>query len=165
MSGADWAILGGTFLGGAIPWLEVVMVIPAGILAGADPFLVLLFGLVGNLLTVWLAAYFGEQIRNWWVERRARRREAKPESAAVSEKKAARQQRVNRIMMKWGMPGIAILGPLGLGTQLSALAAVALGVRARSAFLWVGAATLVWASIAAVLAVLGVSALGIGAAN
>lgn len=167
MSAADWAVLGGAFLGGAIPWLEAIVVIPAGILAGAPPLLVVLAAVVGNLITVWLAAYFGEQIRNWWLRRRARGRATPdPDTAlAVPEKKQARQQRIDRVMKKWGLPGLAILGPLGLGTQLSALAAVAMGVRARAAFAWVGLATILWATVAAVLTTLGVSAFGPGAAS
>lgn len=53
-------------------------------------------------------------------------------------------------------------GPLGLGTQLSVLVAVAAGVSARSAFLWVSAGTIVWSVIAAGLTVAGVSFVGVG---
>jgi len=166
VSAADWAVLSGAFLGGAIPWLEAIVVIPAGILAGAPPLLVVLAAVVGNLITVWLAAYFGEQIRNWWLRRRAKSRAtSEAEAATVPAKKQARQQRIDRVMKKWGLPGLAILGPLGLGTQLSALAAVAMGVRARAAFVWVGLATILWATVAAVLTTLGVSAFGLGAAS
>lgn len=66
-------------------------------------------------------------------------------------------------MTRWGMPGLAILGPLGLGTQLSALAAVAAGVSARVAFAWVGAGTVAWSVVAAVLTTAGASFFGIGA--
>src|SRR5690625_5862484 len=94
MGGTDWAILGGAFLGGAIPWLEAIVVIPAGILAGAPPLLVVLAAVVGNLITVWLAAYFGEQIRTWWLRRRAKRRVASDTDAATAPaKNQARQQR------------------------------------------------------------------------
>lgn len=66
-------------------------------------------------------------------------------------------------MARCGMPGLAVLGPLGLGTQVSALAAVAVGVSARMAFIWVGAGTVAWSVLAAVLTVAGVSVAGIGA--
>ena len=65
-------------------------------------------------------------------------------------------------MSRWGMPGLALLGPIGLGTQFSAIAAVALGVTARSAFLWVGAGTVAWSIAAAGLTLGGVSVAGIG---
>jgi len=144
VSATDWSILGGTFLGGAFPWLEAIVVIPAGILAGAPAFAVLISGVLGNLFTVWLAAVFGEQIRNWWLARRKKRCESKP-----------RNPRVDRVMKKWGMPGLALLGPLGLGTQISALAAVAVGIGWRRTVLWVGLGTVFWASVAAGLTVAG----------
>lgn len=156
MSAADWSIIGGTFLGGAFPWLEAIVVIPAGILAGAPAIPVLISGVLGNLLTVWLAAIFGERIRNWWVARRDAKRGPQDEAGAA--KKQARSERINRVMGRWGLPGLAFLGPLGLGTQISAVAAVAMGVKARSAVIWVGIGTLLWASVAAVLTVLGVNA-------
>src|SRR5699024_6864598 len=51
VSGEDWATLGGVFLGGALPWLEAIIVIPVGILAGAPAVWVVLAAVVGNLLT------------------------------------------------------------------------------------------------------------------
>ena len=163
MTGAQWSVLAGAFLGGALPWLEAIVVIPVGIVAGAPAPLVVLAAVVGNLLTVGLAAVFGERIRDWWVARRHRRRaDEGSEDPAVAERRSRRQDRINRVMSRWGMPGLALLGPIGLGTQFSAIAAVALGVTARSAFLWVGAGTVAWSIAAAGLTLGGVSVAGIG---
>jgi hypothetical protein len=144
----------GVFLGGALPWLEAVIVIPIGILAGLPPVLVVLAALAGNLLTLWLAAYYGERIRGWWQARRRRRRAAEG---------GGRAARVGRVFRRWGMPGLAVVGPIGLGTQLSAVVAVGFGVSARTSFWWVTAGTVAWSVLAAVLTVTGVTFLGIGA--
>jgi uncharacterized membrane protein len=139
----DWFDAGGyvgVFLGGAIPWLEAVLVIPAGIVAGLDPVAVVALALAGNLLTIAVAAWSGEHIRRWWLVRRGR-------SAHPSDR---RDRRVRRVARRWGMPGLAILGPIGLGTQLSAMVAVGLGVSARGAFIWIGIATICWGILAAV---------------
>lgn len=161
-SGTDWLMLGGIFLGGALPWLEAIVVIPVGILANLPAVLVVLVAVTGNLLTVWLTAFYGQRIRDWWIQRRRARVEEidEPEDP---QRRHRRQERINRIMVRWGMPGLAVLGPLGLGTQLSALAAVAAGVGARSAFLWVGAGTIAWSVVAAALTMTGASFMGIGA--
>lgn len=153
-------MLGGVFLGGAFPWLEAIIVIPAGILAGLPAAAVVIAAVTGNLLTVGLAAVYGQRAREWWIKRR---RERKPELSATVQRRRHRQERIDRVMARWGMPGLAILGPLGLGTQISALAAVAVGVHARRAFLWVGAGTLAWSAVAAGLTLTGVSIAGIGA--
>ena len=168
MTGTEWGVLGGAFLGGAFPWLEAIVVIPAGILGGAPPVLVVIFALVGNLITVGIAAYFGEQIREKWRLRREAKHlavhhpeltkaELRDKGREILAAKDAQPTRIKRIMTKWGLPGLAILGPVGLGTQLSAVTAVAMGVRARSAFVWVGIGTALWAITAGVVTVYGIS--------
>lgn len=168
MTGTEWGVLVGAFIGGAFPWLEAIVVIPAGILGGASPVLVVVFALVGNLLTVAVSAYFGAQIRTWWRLRRETKALASDHSGlteeqlrdkarVVLEEKDLQPTRVRRIMGRWGLPGLAILGPVGLGTQLSAITAVAMGIRARNAFIWVGIGTTLWAITAGILTVYGLS--------
>jgi hypothetical protein len=67
-----------------------------------------------------------------------------------------RATRVSCVMERYGLTGPAILGRLGIGTQLSTALAVSLGVGGRRAFAWVGAATVGWSIAAALLVVWGV---------
>ncbi|WP_149359252.1 small multi-drug export protein [Lolliginicoccus suaedae] len=173
----DWsgiAAVLGVFIGGAAPWLEAIIVIPAGIVAGMNPAVAFLAGTSGNLITVAIAAWFGERLRAWWRARRdrkaAERALAAQEAggtAVVTEpdehevaKRGKRAARIESIVTRWGMPALAILGPLGLGTQASAIVAVGLGVSARTAFAWIGGATIAWGIIAAILAAQGMAMLG-----
>ena len=142
----------GVFLGGAVPWLEAVAVIPAGLLFGLPTVWVVLLAVIGNLLTVWVAAYFGADMRRRWQLRR--QRNGKGEIS----KRGGRALKVAR---RWGLPGLAILGPLGIGTQLAAVAAIGLGFPARRTFLWVGAATIGWSAVITVLAIQGFALAGI----
>lgn len=165
MSAAQWWGLVGTFLGGALPWLEAVIVIPAGILAGLPVVPVVIAAVVGNLITVALSAWFGERIMVWWSGRRQRREwlQNDPETAAAkAAKRSRRQQRIVQVMDRGGMPALALLGPLIIGTQVAAVAAVALGTSATRSFLWVTAGTVFWAVLAAVATVAGFQFLGIG---
>lgn len=166
VTAADWWFLLGAFVGGAIPWLEAIIVIPAVVLAGGPLVPSVAAAIAGNLLTVWVAAVFGARVRAWWMRRRRRRQQERgtepdPETRARWDR---RMERINRVMRRWGMPGLAILGPLGLGTQFSALAAVAVGQSSRAAFAWVGAGTLGWSLVATALTVAGASFFGVGAA-
>lgn len=165
MTVSEWSFLGGLFLGGALPWLEAIVVIPVGVLAGLPPVLVVLFAVTGNLLTVGLAAIFGERLRNWWTTRRSTRDETttKNPDPVKLERRHRRRARIKRVMDRWGILGLAVLGPIGLGTQFSALAAVALGAGARQTIIWVGAGTVAWSVLAALLTVSGISIAGIGA--
>ena len=137
----------GVLIGGAVPWLEAVTVIPAGILLGLPPVAVVAAAVVGNLSTVALAAFGGERVRTWLLARRRRRAGAEGEG---------RGSRAERAMRRFGLPGLAILGPLGLGTQLAAALGVSLGLDGRRVFLWVGAATIVWSLAAAALVIWGI---------
>lgn len=157
MTSADLLLLAGVFVGGALPWLEAVVVIPLGIIAGLHPVVVTIVAIVGNLATVAVAAWFGERMREWWIKRRRER------GKVVSpEQHSKGWGRVERIMTRWGLPALAILGPLGLGTQVSALVAVSLGVSARLSFIWVSAGTIAWSVLAAIATVAGLSFLGVG---
>jgi hypothetical protein len=166
-AGELWGLLG-VFVGGAIPWLEAIVVIPAGIMAGLPPVLVILAGASGNLLTVALAAFAGERLKQMWSAWRRRRRERTGAGAVLEQearRAAAAQKRqacIERIMTRGGLPLLALVGPLGVGTQISALVAVATGVRARTAFLWIGGATLAWCIVAGVAAMQGIELLGGG---
>jgi uncharacterized membrane protein len=159
------ALLVAVFVGGATPWLEAIIVIPGGILAGLHPVPALIAGVTGNLLTVALAAWFGDRMRRWWRARRLERRAHKEDSAASaeSEERPGRQaRRVERVARRWGLPALAVLGPIGLGTQVSVMVAVGIGVEARRAFWWVAAGTVAWSLVAAVAAVTGMSIAGVG---
>jgi uncharacterized membrane protein len=145
----------GVLLGGAIPWLEAVTVIPAGILLGLPPAAVVVTAIIGNLATVALVAFGGERVRSVLVRRRRR---------AVERRRAGRASRAERVMARFGLPGLAILGPLGVGTQLSAAIVVSLGVSGRRAFAWVGASTIGWSVVVALLVAWGIDAAGLGAA-
>lgn len=147
----------GVLLGGAVPWLEAVVVIPAGILLGLPPLAVVVAAVVGNLSTVALAAFAGERLRTYFS---ALRRSAADGAADGGSARGGRSARAARVMDRYGLPGLAILGPLGIGTQLSAALAVSLGVSGRRAFAWVGAATVGWSVVAALLVVWGVGAAG-----
>lgn len=142
----------GVFLGGAIPWLEAVTVIPVGLLLGLPPVAVVLAAVIGNLITVILATYFAAEIRRWIQTRRA----AKGKDTA-----SKRDGRALSVAKRWGLPGLAILGPLGIGTQLAAVVAVGLGFPARRTAIWVGSATILWSAVITVLAMQGFTYVGL----
>ena len=57
------------FLGAAIPWFEIALVIPLGIVWGLSPFWVMLLAFVGNMVTV-LALIVGfARFKDWYNKR------------------------------------------------------------------------------------------------
>lgn len=155
MSAAVWWGLLGVFAGGALPWLEAVVVIPGGIVAGLPPLPVVVAGVAGNLLTVAIATYAGDWVKTRVSRRRDRRTRAATEDddaaspSVRAERSARRRARIERLMDRGGLPLLALVGPIGLGTQVSAVVAVAAGVGPHRTFAWIGAGTLFWSAVAA----------------
>jgi hypothetical protein len=127
----------GVFLAGATPWIEAIAVVPAGILLGLDPVWVVSFAVVGNILTIAGFAYGGDQIKRWIDNRRL----SKGKSAASS-----KFLKAQRAFDKYGIYGMAALGPIFIGTQFAAAVSVAAGVKPLKTTALISAATVVWAT-------------------
>lgn len=125
------------FIAAATPWLEILIVIPVAIGAGLAPLPVAVISFVGNALPVLgIVALF-----RWWEQRRGpvRRRW---------------NRRAVRVWTKWGLPGLAIAGPLVTGIHLAAVMALALRAPRRATTWWMTVSLAVWtiATTAATLA-------------
>ena len=130
----------GVFLGGAIPWLEAIVVVPSGILIGLDPLPTLVFAVTGNAITIFLFAFGGSKIRSWMIKRRLSKGKTDESPRIV---------KAQRSFDRWGIYGLAALGPLVIGTQFAALVAVAGGVKPLKTSIVITAATVIWAGLIA----------------
>jgi hypothetical protein len=128
----------GVFLGGAIPWLEAIAVVPAGIILGLDPVLTVVFAVVGNIITIAVFAYGGGAIRKWIISKRV---------AKGKEPEPTKFVKAQQAFDKYGIYGMAALGPILIGTQFAAAASVAAGVKPLKVTVLVSAAMLVWAAV------------------
>lgn len=130
----------GIFLAGAIPWFEAIGVVPVGILFGLDPILTVIAASVGNIITIALFAYAGDRIRNWVIERRRKK---------GIEPKAGRYEKAQKAFDKYGIFGMAALGPIIIGTQFAAAASVAAGVKPFKVTMFISVAMVLWAVVIA----------------
>ena len=126
----------GIFLAGAIPWFEAIGVVPVGILLGLDPVLTVIAASVGNIITIAIFAYAGDRIRNWVIDRRRKK---------GIEPKAGRYEKAQKAFDKYGIFGMAALGPILIGTQFAAGASVAAGVKPLKVTLLISIAMVLWA--------------------
>ena len=138
----------GIFIAGAIPWLEAIAVVPAGILFGLDPVLTVIAAVAGNAITIFLFAYAGSSIRSWLIKRR----EAKGKTGD-----SPKYQKALAAFDKYGIYGMAALGPVLIGTQFAAAASVAAGVKPLKVSLLITASMAIWAIVIA----FGVASLGV----
>ncbi len=139
------------FILAAVPMTEAYIVIPVGIFGGLNPLAALTVGVTGNVLTVLLLIVFMDRFRNWMENRRKKR-----------DGPGKRNERAGRLFRKYGVPGLALLGPLIVGSHLTAFLAVSLGGTRRAAFLWVTASIIIWSVLTAVLVYFGVDFMGAG---
>ena len=82
------------FIGAAVPWFEIGLVIPLGILRGLSPFWVMLLAFFGNVSTV-VALIIGFDKFKLWYTKRQKKKEASS---------TKRKERAKRIWNKYGLP-------------------------------------------------------------
>lgn len=137
------------FVFAALPFFEAYGVVPVVILAGLSFVPSLLIGIIGNIVTVLFLLVFLDQFNQW----RAKRRERKGK-VARSNKRSLRAQ---RLWDKYGMPGLSMIGPMVVGSHLTALMCAAFGGKRQAVFYWMSASITLWSTVFAVLALLGVN--------
>jgi hypothetical protein len=133
------------FLGAAIPWLELALVIPLGIVTGLNPFWVVIVGFVGNMVTV-MALIIGYDRFNLWLSKRRQGKE---------EKESKRSERAKKIWNKYGLPGMLLLGPVLIGTHIAAFIGMSLGASKKQTTIWSVISIALWALVFGVLTALG----------
>ena len=126
----------GVFIAGATPWLEAIVVIPVGIVLGLPLVWTVVLALLGNALTI-IAFAAGSQRILSAIERR-RERNGKPG------RESSRAARAQRIFVRYGDIGMAVVGPLLIGTQFAAALAVSFGVKVWRASLVQSLGAVVW---------------------
>ncbi|MBK1734553.1 small multidrug efflux protein - like protein [Halorhodospira abdelmalekii] len=128
------------FVLAATPWIELLIVIPAGAAMGLSLPLVTLTALIGNALPIFLIIAL---FRTW--ERRY---------GPIQRKWGAHAM---RIWERYGLPGLAMTAPLVTGIHLAAVMSLALGSEQQRAALWMVSSLMIWAVVTALLTHLGVS--------
>lgn len=133
------------FLGAAIPWLEIALVIPIGIVSGLSPIWVMILAFVGNMLTVGLLIIGFDKFKIWWIKRQ----EAKGKT------KSKRSDRAKKIWSRYGLPGLALLGPILIGTHIAAFIGMTLGASKKWTTLWMTVSIALWTLVFGILTALG----------
>lgn len=139
----SWGLFG-IFLAGAIPWMEAIAVVPSGIVLGLNPYATVIAAVVGNAITIFLFAYAGSSIR----AKISQRRIAKGKSS-----ESPKFEKAVKAFDRYGIYGMAALGPVIIGTQFAAAASVAAGVKPLRVSLLVTASMILWSIAIAVIMV------------
>ncbi|MGN8646483.1 small multi-drug export protein [Gracilibacillus sp. HCP3S3_G5_1] len=131
------------FLGAAIPWLEIALVIPVGIITGLNPVLVILVAFIGNMVTI-VALIFGyDKFKQWLAKRKKEKQQSK------------RQDRARTLWSKYGLPGMIMLGPILIGSHIAAFIGMTLGATKRATLIWSTFSIGAWSLAFGILTALG----------
>ncbi|KHF38535.1 small multi-drug export protein [Halalkalibacter okhensis] len=143
------------FILSAVPFLEGYAVAPLAIIAGLSAVPVIILGLLGNIVTVFLVIVFVNKIKAW---RNKKKNKGQEQEEGQTESK--RTVRAQKIWSKYGLPGLAMIGPLFVGSHVTAFMSVSLGATKQKAFVWMTASITVWTIVFVILAYFGVDLLG-----
>ncbi|MBM4765191.1 small multi-drug export protein [Bacillus sp. B15-48] len=133
------------FLGAAIPWFEIGLVIPLGIIMGLSPFWVMFLAFIGNLSTVIPLILAFAKVQDWYANRQEKKGEAS----------SKRSERAKKVWNKYGLPGLAFLGPILTGIHIATFIGMSLGASKRWTFIWMTASLALWTLIFGVVTMLG----------
>ncbi|MBF4571181.1 small multidrug efflux protein [Herbiconiux sp. VKM Ac-1786] len=153
-------------LAGVIPFVEGELAAVLGVWAGLNPVVAALAAAAGNFASVFVVVFFGARIRAAVVTRRARKAaaaraaapvpvggrpgetaETEPETTPKPKPESKGVQRFKRFLVRFGVPGASILGPLALPTQFTSAVLVSTGVAKGWVLLWQAVAIVLWTTV------------------
>lgn len=149
----------------AIPFVEGELASVLGVWAGLPPVVAAGAAIVGNFASVFVVVLFGARIREGIVARRSRRSELvaagpagadgvggseEPDVEAKPESKGVR--RFKTFLVRFGVPGASLLGPLAIPTQFTSAFLVSTGVAKSWVLLWQGIAIVLWTTLTTLIA-------------
>ncbi|WP_153730597.1 small multi-drug export protein [Sporosarcina obsidiansis] len=136
------------FLTAAIPGFEVLVAVPLGILRGLSPTVAIVIGFAGNASTILLEIIVFHKVKAWWERK-------KKKNVTKSSKRTVRAENIWR---RYGILGLALLGPVLIGSHLAAFLALTLGSSKQQTATWLLLSLGIWSIVFGVLAALGIDA-------
>ncbi|ELY89485.1 hypothetical protein C483_13193 [Natrialba hulunbeirensis JCM 10989] len=167
------------FVFAMVPAVEPFIVIPVAIGLGLDPLATGIAAFAGSVTAVSLIVVFQHRLRQWWARRRAHdgdgtaglEYEAERDAASSVEsgepehnqhtESTGRYGRARRIWDRYGLPGLAVAGPILAGIHLTALLALVVDDRPRVVVAWLTVGLGVWTVGLVAASLLGFALLGL----
>ena len=107
----------------ALASFEIYAAIPAGFVFGLSPWLIFLASLIGGLAGVFVAAFLGDKIRQFFTKNK--KKEDKPKTGLVY-----------RIWNKYGTVGLGLLGTITVGAPVSLAVGISFKAPLQKLVMW-----------------------------
>ena len=92
---------------------------------------------VGGCIGATIVVFVGDEASRWWAAHRKVRSRPKPTSW------------INRIVDRFGAPGLGLLGPVAVGTPAAAMIGIGLKIKRGPLLAWLLVGTLIWSAVLA----------------
>lgn len=145
-------------LAGAVPFVEGEVAAMVGLVGGLNPILAGIAAATGNFISVLLVVLLTSRARTAVVDRRNARvavpvgAPSPAEEFAPEPAESKGRAKFKRWLVRFGVPGASILGPLAIPTQFTSAMLVAGGTSRAWVLLWQGVAIIIWTTLATVSA-------------
>ena len=130
----------------AIPFVESYLGSVIGVVAGLNPVVAVVAAIVGNVISMAVVVLSADRLR----QRRG---------VQATEEMSPRKERLRRMMDRFGVPGVSLLGQTVLPSQITSGALVAFGANTRGVLIWQVISIILWGVVFGTLAALGVDLL------
>lgn len=154
-------------LAGVIPYIEAEGSAALGVFAGIPPVVAGIAGATGNIIAVVVVVMLSDRARTVALAHRPDQGtpgapsspspgladgtvlapDGPKQEREYAGKQSRRHRRLRRWLVRFGVPGVSLLGPLALPTHLTAATLVATGVSKRWVILWQVIAIVLWATL------------------
>ena len=131
------------FVGGAIPFVEYMLAIPFGIIAGVPTIPVIVIGFAGNLIAVILLIWIFDYVL---AIRRKRKNQMNPDVKNYTPN-SKRAQKAKNLWDKYGIPGLTLIGTGLLSSHATALMASSFGGNRAYITIWMVISLAIWSII------------------
>ena len=125
---------------GAVPFIESYLGSFLGTTLGIHPALAIPAAVLGNLVATFVVIALAGRTRDAIAQGRRKHGGRSVEEPSPSRFRA----KVAAAMEKYGVPGVCLLGPFVVASQISGPALIALGAARGRVYLWMGVSIVLW---------------------
>lgn len=143
-------------LAGAVPFVEGEGAAIVGVIGGINPIIAGIAAAAGNFICVLLIVFLTSRAREAVMNRRASRVTAGADpgnselESAPAKPESKGRARFRKWLVRFGVPGASILGPLAIPTQFTSAILVAGGTPRAWVLLWQAVAIALWTTVGTV---------------
>lgn len=150
-----WELLS-AFVLAATPWIELLLVVPAGLAWGLPPVPLAIVVIAGNVSSLVPVIWLHERYRRWRYARARKRVAERRGQPRPDRPRTRRGARAQRLWNRYGLPGLALLAPLVTGVHLAAAIALLAGANRKLVLLWLIGSIILWTIGMTIVSMLGI---------